>query len=166
MKIKPVDVTKLTQLQVGKLLAMGESTQPLRIKRREQVPVPAPFDDLDEPALKTLLADLQSEILASDSGPLSFARICGISTEEAQPFAGKTYLKMLTSSRTSQGALEQLASFGQTLGASRLPASTCLAGTAIRALARLALHTRFGLALKKAEVKTAAGLIKALAAIQ
>lgn len=165
MKIKPVDVARLTGSQVGKLLAMGESTQPPRIKRKEQFPAPAPFRALDEPAMKTLLADLQSEIPISDSGPLSLARIAGISTAEAEPFAGKSYLQVLTSPRTSRAALEQLAGFGQILSASRLPASSCLAGMAIRTLARLALHTRFSVKLEKGEARQAAQLVELLAKV-
>lgn len=113
--------------------------------------------------MTVLLTDLQCPIV-SVGGPLSFERIAGIGSDEAQSFAGKTFLKLLTSPRTSRGALEQLAAFGKSLGSSRLPDSTCLAGRAIYALARLALHTRYGCNLAKGEAQAAAELVKALSA--
>lgn len=163
MTIKSVDVARLSTAQVKALLALGEKRPPLPAAGDEHAPLGQLLGDLDQDDMELLLADLQSPVLVADAGPISFVRLTGISAQESEQFQGKTFLKMLTSSRTSRAALEHLAEFGQLLAAPALPRSTRLAGAAVRAIARLALHTRFNIQLEKNEAQTTAAIVQSLA---
>jgi hypothetical protein len=160
MIIKPIDIAQLSESQVSTLLAMSQ-TPPA---------APAAIDELDllsdslsEATRTTLLADLQSPVLFAETGPLSFHRLIGVQIDEVQELQGKTFLQALTSARTSREALVKLSTFGSSIMMPALPPSTRLAGGAIRAIARLALHTRFDAELEPHEAERAAAIVQSLA---
>jgi hypothetical protein len=113
--------------------------------------------------LRLLVADLHCPVLTSDNHLLSFQRLTEVCSEDSQTLAGKSFLKALTSSHTSRGSLESLASYGELLSRSLFPDSVRLTGMVIRVFATVGLSSRFGLAVDPSEFTASSDIQKLLA---
>lgn len=113
---------------------------------------------------RSLLADLESPVLASQTGPLSFVRLTGIELADAESIGDRSFLRALASSRTTIKVLQALVEYGELLASSVFPAETQLTGALIRTLAQAALLRRHSDALSRVEAESMSAILRALAA--
>jgi hypothetical protein len=153
MDSERVDISALSDEQVSSLLAMGSSKQ----VNDDQTPDPVDLlrQAIDAPSdaqVQLLISDLKRSVLDSESGPLSFQRLVDLSVEAAQEFEGKTFAKVLMSSRTSRIALGELARYGELMSQQVFADSTRMTGVVIRSLAQMALSSRHDVELSADEL--------------
>lgn len=162
METTPIAIEHLTNGQVELLLAMGlthgSSPRGASVELCRSV-----LEDPSKRQRQMLLADLQAPLAAPASGPLSFARLTGVSETEAARLEGRSLLDLLLSQRTNAQLLEKLAEYGRLLSLPELPEPTRLTGAVVRSLAVAALVQRHAQRVSSADVLAAGDVLAALA---
>jgi hypothetical protein len=159
----PVKVSALTGSQVNSLLALGLSSQTPRASAFVVEMLRNATNQKGKSLVKSIFMDLQCPVLVPGTGCLSFARLTGLPASAASEFEGKSYLKMLTSPRTSRAALEYIARFAELLTTEVLPLSTRLTGSLMQAMAQIALVTHHKIILEPAESEEMVAVVRAFA---
>lgn len=163
MTADPVDVAKLSEKQVRRLLALGNRGPAqggaVRVESASARPSRV---ELSDASLRRLSADLRCSVLASGDGPLSFERLMRLEGARKEEFKNKSFLDALLSAHTSRAGLEVLARFGQLLTSDGFPSDAQLVGMVIRSLARFQLFARHGVSPRPGERETTHSLLESL----
>lgn len=91
---------------------------------------------------EAVVADLKTGVCTIGAGPLAIDRMTGLSPNELQPLAGRTFLDALTSVDVPDKCLGALAQFGELLMNDVFPELTRTSGAAIYCLAMSAIQSR------------------------